>query len=756
MNIQKTNLLVLDNKFKMKDKPTAPVENPIDQPSTAKDGMKALMFQGQQNFLNNQVAFQGGMKQRVATYAAIGLMTAAATGLTSCVKQNVDVDLAALQAAQSETNALLRELLAQHKIDQEMYNKMLTAINNVSAQVQAGNVSLEDFKTEVFKYIAFDKNIQQQILTELQNQGMNQEEANAFLTESINQIIIMLRNGQMSLDDAIEALNGIKNGVDNIAAILEKFYSAWAEANTKAEADRAKLIDFAEKTYINTNTLVEQGKQYLVNDSVKIANQEEMLKKMDGLQASVNYLNYLTQMLLAQGYTQMQINQMNFNQMLAAVKEGNKIEKQNYETLKNLFALIEKQGYVSEEQRAQIIELLKNIDANVSAILDTVNNLYKAYLDEAKKNDAFRANMIVNGAINNQLLTRIMIDGQYRNKLLYENNKTLLNMSIKLDQTNKKLDSLVVLGNEKPAELVEVINKAITKGDEIVTSIKDIHVNMNADEIVAAIKEFQNTYVLTEAQKIDLQKEANTLLATYLPLLKGQSSDNAPVLAKLEELAKLIKENTAAVNNNTMSAADASAKELEAQKEANELLKKLIAKADAILAKMDANAEAAQNYYNNMEAKFGEINGLIPNLEARLNTIIAKMNTIVKQGEDLKPVIDEILVEVKNLEGIAGKALTKDELDQVLNKYGDDLKALLNALHADTAADLDKINKNIEKGNQIKQEILDEIKKHKDEPEILAQIKHILETRDFCHCTCTDKDVNNNEGILDEIKGITG
>lgn len=756
MNIQKINMLSLNDKLKMKDNQTAPVGTQNPEGTDAKDGMKALMLLGQQNYMNNNVGFKSGMAQKVATYATIGLLAAGSMGLQSCIKQEVNVDLKALQEAQSETNALLRQLLEQGKINQAMFNKLLEAVNNVSAEVKAGNIALEDFKVKVFEYIAYDKTIQQQILNELINQGMSQEEANAFIMDSINQILQLLRDGKITLDEAIEALNGIKNGIDDITAILTKFYNAWSEANAKAEEDRAKLIELAEKTYINSNTLVEQGKQFLINDSIKLANQEEMLKKLDGIQANTSAIKYLTEMLLAQGYTQMQINQMNFYAMLQAVKEGNAINKDNNAQLKALLALIEQQGYVSEEQRAQIIELLKHIDANVSAILDTVNNLYKAYLEEAKKNDAFRTTMIVNGHINNQLLTQIMIDGKLQNRLLYENNQVLNNMSSDLKETNNKLDSLIVLGNEKPDQLVEVINNAISKGDEIITHIDGITVNMDADEIVAAIKDFQNTYITTEAQKIALQEENNTLLATYLPLLKNITPDNKDVLEKMEEIAALIKENTEAVNNNTTSASEASAKELAAQQEANELLKKLIAKADAILAKMDANAAAAQTYYNNMEAKFDEMKDLIPNLETRLNTIISKMNTIINQGEKLKPVVDSILVEVQNLEAIAGKAITKDEMDQLMAKYGDEFKTLFNTLHAETAADLQEINNNIQAGNQIKQQILEEIKKHKDEPEILAQIKHILETREFCHCACTPGDVHNNEGILEEIQGITG
>ena len=756
MNIQKINMLSLNDKFKMKDNQTAPVGTQNPEGTDAKDGMKALMLLGQQNYMNNNVGFKAGMAQKVATYGTIALMTAAGLGLQSCIKQEVNVDLKALQEAQSETNALLRQLLEQGKIDQAMFNKLLEAINLVSAEVKAGNIELADFKAQVFAYIAYDASIQAQILAELQQQGMSQEEANAFMMDAISQILEMLRNGQMTLDEALEALNGIKNGINDITTILNKFYNAWSEANAKAEEDRAKLIELAEKTYINSNTLVEQGKQFLINDSIKLANEDEMLKKMDGIQANTTAIKYLTEMLLAQGYTQMQINQMNFYTMLQAVKEGNAINKNNNAQLKALLALIEQQGYVSEEQRAQIIELLKNIDANVSAILDTVNNLYKAYLEEAKKNDQFRTTMVVNGHINNQLLTQIMIDGKLQNKLLYENNKVLNNMSSDLKETNNKLDSLIVLGNEKPDQLVEVINNAISKGDEIITHIDGITVNMDASEIVAAIKEFQNTYITTEAQKIALQEENNTLLATYLPLLKNITPDNKDVLEKMEEIAALIKENTEAVNNNTTSASEASAKELAAQQEANELLKKLIAKADAILAKMDENATAAQKYYNNMETKFDEMAGLIPNLESRLNTIIAKMNTIITQGENLKPVVDQILVEVQNLEAIAGKAITKDEMDQLMAKYGDEFKTLLNSLHAETAADLAEISENIVIGNQIKLQILEEIKKHKDEPEILAQIKHILETREFCHCACTPGDINNNEGILEEIQGITG
>ena len=758
MNIQKTNMLLLDNRIKLKENEPAPVVNTVSQGTDAKNGMRALMFQGQQNYLNSQVAFQGGMKQKVGTYLAAGLMAVAALGMTSCknsdsvkesdritnisIENNVTVDMSMLQALLDELKGL-RQDNADYKAELQTIINMFQSFIDMYKNNQATD---DAFKNEII-------NNQNTIISLLEMQGLNHNEAVALL----NQIL----NSNMTMSELLANIKGL------VADIKSQLNTIIANQEEAAE-DRKALLEYAEGTYVNSNTLIYIGEQSLKSDSIRNAELDLILKKIDAMNIDMNANSealseqlgvqhqQMVKLLINMGYTMAQIEKMTAAEIIKAIKENTQVAKSSDTKLAQIIEMLKDGRLSAEEAAAKIIELLSNIDANVSSILDTVNNLYKAYLEEAKKNDAFRINMIKNGRINNELLNKIYIDGQYRNKLLYENNQTLNVMNEKLNITNGKLDSLIVLGNEKPDMLVDVINAAITKGDEIITSIEGITVNMNADDIIKAIKEFQNTYVTTEAQKIVLQKEANELLATYLPLLKNISGDNTAVLAKLEELANLIKANTVAINNNTTSAADASAKELEAQKEANELLKQLIAKADAILAKMDANATAAQKYYNNMEAKFDEIKPLIKELDSKLYTIIAKMNTVISQGEKLKPVVDEILVEVKNLETIAGGALTKDELDQVMNKYGDDLKVLLNSLHADTAADLDKINKNIEKGNKIKQEILDEIKKHAGDSDILAQIKNILETKDFCHCTCTDKDVDNNEGILEEIKDITG
>lgn len=360
------------------------------------------------------------------------------------------------------------------------------------------------------------------------------------------------------------------------------------------------------------------------------------------------------------------------NQIFAELKAQGKndTEARAYfaEKVGNIIKLLE-EGKID---LAAAVQMLNNIDGHVASIdakLDNVIahlNTISINLDEIKKENAAyhkqdlmydkQTNMLL--GINNQLLG---IGNMQRNQQIENDEKTYNEIVNFRNDFNAKTDSLIVLGNEQPEKLIETINNAVMRGEKLATML-NWRTNMSLAEINKSINDFKNGQLAWDEKFYELQVENNKLFKTYLPLIKNITPDNSSLLLKLQEVLDAINKNTEV----TQDGVNATKEDVEAQKEANRLLKELIAKADPFI-------EGVNNHMKNVEKNW---NTLLPLIKAASDKAGTQRDVIINLIKDYFPDFKAALEGIEDntdslnvIGGSPSNPLTISDLDQLLNKY---------------------------------------------------------------------------------------
>lgn len=688
MNIQKTNLLLLNNKFKMRDNAPAPVANPVSDESSAKNVMNALMAQGQQNYLNNNVAFQGGMKQKIGTYAATLLLGAAALATTSCTKKevvedrqpvvvnvetNVSVDFKSLDLLLAEIKALREDMNNQSTEYKQQFQQIINMFQTFIDMYKNNEATDEKFKQEII-------NNQNAIIALLEMQGVNQEEA----LKLLNKIL----NSNMTME---EILNAIKGLVSDIKSQLNTIIS-----NQEAAAkDRAALLEYVKGIAVNSNTLVYIGEQALKNDSITHAQLDILIQKVEAMNIDMNansealseqlgiQHSQLITLLINIGYSMAQIEKMTAAQIIAAIKENTAVAKESDAKLAEIIEMLKNGQITAEEARDKILELLSSIDAKLGALLDVAQQT----LDEIK---AFKKEQADNMAI--------LIDGQKVNgdklDILIELNKkeaeSLANLEIKGDTIIAKFDEIKGQGAGVDYDKLKAI------ADELGLNI------INANK--AMFEQALETYLKAHKEDNDLLKAIYEKLST----LEGTTINKTDLKEAIAELVLNI-------NNGTDDITGA-IKDLQAK------LDEIIAKLQAIYDKMCEFADAANEKWDKIDGYFNKIINLLE--EGNGNT-----SQLLVQFKLARTTIEKMQADLEKLEA-AAEQIKDDEAKQVVLQT--EIKELLENLNIDPS-----------KYETIK-ELLEACKE---------KLIIIAEKEWKCECNCQH---GNNEGIIEELQGITG
>ena len=715
MNINANELLLLNKKVRFGEEAGKPaqtqiIEQPTTQETTPQAGMNALMFQGMNNVVSNpqlanhlnvmkeevaqdeqpklnngqdevaplktNVAFQGKASRfkNIAMSALMGLMTlGAASTLQSCqpdvnVEQNVDIDMTAITELIAQLQALMQQMKEQQEITNSELQKMNAYLLQLMQEVQNGNINQEQFYQKMYAYMIQNEANQEIIIQQLVNNGKSQEDANKLIQD----LIAKVDAGIISTQQALET---IQNLLGDIKGLLGQVISSL----TKAENDRAELIDIARDIRDNTNTsntkldeLISQGKTLIESNNTANAKLDEIKSSIEkaNLDSNANFetvvktlnmnKNQLIGVMLKLGYTQAQIQKMTAAQIIAAINKNTQATKVNNATLNQILAEVKAGNISAEEASKKIINLLEQIQKSLTEVIAGLNEHYK--------NDA-------NIAIYLQKIQTLL---QKNNDKTDSTNEILNNVYNLVEKNGNKADAMgkeilnyiAAVGfemNRNFSKLIEEVQSGQVKLDDVTTLLNDINANIKKNGE-------------------DGKKLGNEIL-NYLGAVGFEMNRNFTAVlnainngtAKLSDIEKLVANlNTLVEKHNE-----------DGKKLGNEILNYL----GAVGFEMNRNFTAVLNAINKGTAKLGDIEKLVANLNTLVKNHDEKseklgnniLNYLGAIGFDMNKNFTAILGAINTgnngtseLKSLLEKVLAKQ--DQNMNTVNANCKAIIEAM----------------------------------------------------------------------------
>ena len=797
MNINANELLLLNKKVRFGEEAGKPaqtqiIEQPTTQETTPQAGMNALMFQGMNNVVSNpqlanrlnvmkeevaqdeqpklnngqdevapfktNVAFQGKASRfkNIAMSALMGLMTlGAASTLQSCqpdvnVEQNVDIDMTAITELIAQLQALMQQMKEQQEITNSELQKMNAYLLQLMQEVQNGNINQEQFYQKMYAYMIQNEANQEIIIQQLVNNGKSQEEANKLIQD----LIAKVDAGIISTQQALET---IQNLLGDIKGLLGQVISSL----TKAENDRAELIDIARDIRDNTNTsntkldeLISQGKTLIESNNTANAKLDEIKSSIEkaNLDSNANFetvvktLNMnkdqLIGVMLKLGYTQAQIQKMTAAQIIAAINKNTQATKVNNATLNQILAEVKAGNISAEEASNKIINLLEQIQKSLTEVIAGLNEHYK--------NDA-------NIAIYLQKIQTLL---QKNNDKTDSTNEILNNVYNLVEKNGNKADAMgkeilnyiAAVGfemNRNFSKLIEEVQSGQVKLDDVTTLLNDINANIKKNGEDG--KKLGNE-ILNYLGAVGFEMNRNfTAVLNAINNGTAKLSDIEKLVANLNTLVKNHDEKSEKLGNNILNYLGAIGFDMNKNftailgaintgnngtNELKSLLEKVLAKQDQNMNTVNTNCKAIIEAMGNIKVNNnGKVD--LSSLEKMMSELLAQSK---KNGNILSSIngkTDVLNATTKSILDVLEKETGKNDVRYT--NIANLLKALGNKIDGKNDKDmLDRLDKVLAKMDEIK----DAIKNHKVTVDVTGKIE--------CKCNCGQ----NHEGILKDLDDI--
>ena len=797
MNINANELLLLNKKVRFGEeagKPAQPqiIEQPTTQETNPQAGMNALMFQGMNNVVSNpqlatnlsvmredvaeegqqtvkndtqdeatplktNVAFQGKASRfkNVAMGALMALMSlGAASTLQSCqpdvnVSQSVDIDMTAITEMIAQMQALMQQMKEQQEITNSQLQTMNAYLLQLMQEVKNGNINQEQFYQKMYAYMIQNESNQEIIIQQLVNNGKSQDEANKLIQDLIAKV-------DAGIISAQQAMETIQNLLGDIKGLLGQVLSSL----TKAENDRAELIELAKQGNANTSTLIDKADVFIESSNTANAKLDEIKSSIEkanmdsnaNFDAVVKTLNMnkdqLIGVMMKLGYTQAKIQKMTAGQIIAAIKENTQVTKNNNATLNEILAEVKSGKLSAEEASKKIINLLENIQKSLDQVIVSIKDHYHndanvtVYLQKIqelleKNNDKTDStNEILNNIYNLVETNGTKADDMGKQILNY-----IAAVGFEMNRNFGKLIEEVQTGNGKldyMTELMVALNKQVKQngedgkklGNEILNYLGAVGFEMNRN-FTAVLGAINNG----TAKLGDIEK----LVAQLNTLVKENNENNQKlgnqIINYLGKLGTDMNKDFTAILN-AINKGNAGTDKLQ------DLLEKVLEKQDQNMNKIDTNCKAIIEAMGNIKVDGGKID--LSSIEAMLKDLLAQSkkngNTLssINGKLDVIQLTQQAILDKINAEAHKGderytetKALLKEILDKVgkqNGKYDDgELLKVLNNLSNLIDTKLDDILKAI-KDHDVKVTV-----------DVTGKVK--------CECNCGKKD----EGIIGDL-----
>ena len=764
----KTNMLLLDNRMRKDDgDKTTTVSAPVPSTVEPQAGMKALMFQGMQNLMANpalakevgvmkddpaeeqtakshssNVAFQGKATKTMALASLMALSTV--LGLTSCDDKEyisvppseyvnnvtVNVDLSAMTALVGMMQTTLTQMLLQQQLSYEQFQKymeQMTAwqnqINQRMANLEAILLDMGDNIIDIENGVKENNSLQQMIIKLLQQNGMSLSQANLYLQTLIEEVKSGNKTVAQAMAEIIAQLNLVNENLDTIIANQDRAYEQQQEViailkdikgDTKEMKEAVKLANM--QLFTINKTIIDGNNQVVAS-----------INKLDGdMQAGIAYIaqtvGWSTYQVIAYmqklGIDIQNSNAWNASMIIAAINYNTQVTEQGNQTLAELKAEFEAGLITAEEYANKMLEVLNDINAKVGTLVVDFNNYANDMRKAAQAALAELRMGNVTAMRTNQLLTGVLKNQQKAYAMLQVMNQNIEQIDVDL---NAGVDALAAKLGCSTAQIIGMLQWLGYSEAQISA--------MNTGAIINAIR----------SARFDLGDKLNAILD------KIGNGDNTLTQEEIDTIIALLQSIDQGVED------------------VGNSVDELTEAVKALIAKIDAYAQAALTALNEQNALLAKIKANIKDLGSKLNMLIQYANNAEQQRNITNEEIRNLKLQINQLIAQMGRPITPEELNAMLDQHTQELIAALKVNPADFStieallADIDAKMEYQAQSNQILLEILEAVRNlDKDSPDYTDKLNEIIELmKNFkfeCNCQCDcDHNQTIHEGVIDII-----
>ena len=304
------------------------------------------------------------------------------------------------------------------------------------------------------------------------------------------------------------------------------------------------------------------------------------------------------------------------------------------------------------------LEQIKNLVNEISNKLSTLISDFEAFHNEYKEDKKTELDYLKQIIKNNEIQNDILVDMSKTQTEMAENItniKNNINVLLEYTQDDSKFEQLIEAIKNIQINGGGSVNIDYKKLEEMFkamgVSIAEA-INMSASQLEEVIKNFQKTYIETEA---------------------NQTEQFATIIAKLDELkyfSGLNKDEIVnAIKNISINGGGTASPELgEKLDEIIAALNKLQASIDAMYKAIGDLSVKVGDSFSKWDAKFDAILESLEGFAGQLNTIIANQKNAEVYLDNLLNEVENLKAEIKNIQ-IAGGNIDYDKLEEMWQKH---------------------------------------------------------------------------------------
>lgn len=521
--------------------------------------------------------------------------------------------------------------------------------------------------------------------------------------------------------------------------------------------DDSKWQAMFEKMMEMWQMMLEQ--QQITNDQLAQMSQY-MLQMMQMMQEG----QLTAEQFYAQMYEFMLNNENNQNIIIDLLVQNGKTQEEANKLIQSLIEQVQIGQITAAEAMEQIMKELGDIGSTLDGILEQLKNISEELTQFHNDYNEGKDQTL-------DLLGDIYEQGTINTQILLSLNDHVAQMSKNLQELQVSFEELKVIVNDdtKFNELMEQLKK-LEAGSIDYQKFEDMFkllgftltdaINMSKDELLNAIKDFENTYIKNEENQNEMLQNINNKLDIVI---------NFPGMDQ-EGVIDAIKDLTDAVNNGN---ADVTNELNKIQEQLDKIQKSI----DTLMDQFAEHTSMVNSYLNAFKDQFSEALELLTNISSDMTELKNKqdvansyLNSLVKQMEELTVIINEIKDSTTNPGG--GSSITIEELEELLkninetnyNRYKELIENLGIQIGGSTATIEDLLKQINEKMDNQKDyteqlnkiiEMLDGI--DLSSPDYSDKLDRIIELLENfkCNCDC-GADSGDNEGIIGDLGDLLG
>lgn len=523
--------------------------------------------------------------------------------------------------------------------------------------------------------------------------------------------------------------------------------------------DDSKWQAMFEKMMEMWQMMLEQ--QQITNDQLTQLSQY-MLQMMQMMQEG----QLTAEQFYAQMYEFMMNNENNQSIIIDLLIENGKTQEEANELIQSLIEQVQMGQISAAEAMEKIMEALGDIGSTLDGILEQLKNIseeltqfHNDYNEGKEQTLGLLGDIYEQGTINTQILLSL-------NDHLAQTSKNLQELQVSVNEIKD-----IVSDDTKFNELMEQLKKLepetidYQKFEDMFKllgfTLTDV-INMSKDELLNAIKNFENTYIENEENQNELLQNINVSLNI---VINFPGLDQTGVIDAIKELTETVNNGNTDVINEL--------------KDIQNQLDKIQMSIDNMMTQFEDQASKVNQYLESFNKQFSQalemltdLSGDMEDLKFQQSIANSYLNNLIKQVDELTIIINEIKDATENGGNGDGSSITIEELENLLKNYGDSVFNRYEELIKNLGIEFGNSTATIE---DLLKQINEKMDNQKDYTEQLATIISMLEGIDLtspdysdkldriiellenfkCNCNC-GANSGDNEGIIGDLEDILG